>query len=109
MAKNEVIGVATCHVCKARGREGRARIKRNVNGRLYSHCENTDCRTEIRYEPDGAYLPKDVPGYIGPFQTAPIRNVTEPEKPVTKSEPVAPAAPVVATEQKGGGDGIGWW
>lgn len=54
-------------------------------------------------------MPKDVPGYIGPFEPAPLRNVTEPEKPVTKTAPVEPVAPVVATEQKGGGDEIGWW
>lgn len=102
MAKNEILGVAECHVCKARGRKGRARIKRNCNGRLYSHCENPDCRTEIRYEPDGAYRHTDVPGFTGAFEVAALRNVTAP---VTKPEP-APA-PVTQPETTGGAND--WW
>lgn len=108
MAKNEILGVAKCHVCEARGRSGRARIKRNVNGRIYSHCENSDCRTEIRYEPDGAYRPEQVPGYIGPFEVAPLRNVTEPEKTVTTTEPVKEPAPVVKPKQEEAVYGYDW-
>lgn len=118
MAKNEILGVAKCHVCECRGRTGRARIKRNVNLRIYSHCDNSDCRTEIRYEPDGAYRPEDVPGYIGPFEVAPLRNVTgpdaslrnvtEPDKPVTKTEPVDMPAPVVKPKKVEAVYGYDW-
>ena len=80
------------------------------HGRFYWNCKhNRVCLAHHRFSP-GIVDVRDVPGYIplpdGPADdAAPIRNVTEPGKPVTNTAPVEVAKP----EQKGGGDGIGWW
>ncbi|UKV16577.1 hypothetical protein L6172_09835 [Thalassospiraceae bacterium SW-3-3] len=84
------------------------RIKRNVNGRLYLHCENPQCRQEQRLEVDGAYDVTETWGYIGPFEEPALRNVTEPEKPVTKTEPVKEPAPVVKPKQEEAVYGYDW-
>jgi hypothetical protein len=112
MAKNDILGLAKCHVCEANGEHGRVRVKRNAKFRIYGHCEK--CFTEVRY-PLWMHRPDEVPNYIGKFNpddtgesAVSLRNVTEPEKPVTKTEPVKEPAPVVKPKQEEGIYGYNW-
>lgn len=107
---NPILAGGKCHVCEHHGRSGVIDIKRNRNGRLYSHCRNPECRTEIRYEIDGGYEPHEVPGYLGkstPNVNRPVvANDPEPEQANDNVNVKDGGSDAGVSEQENAGSGI---
>ena len=86
-SKRRIYGHIKCTDCGALTDINRQEDDKHSHGRFYWNCKNNRvCLAHHRFSPNIGEA-SEVPGYIPLPDAAPIRNVAEPEKPATVSQP----------------------